>query len=415
MMKTLTAFLFLMLLCSRSQAQPVKSYQGTLTIDAARKRIAADLSVTLAVDADTLKFLLHRRATVASIQIGEASVPFTFDTAGVAPNRFLPDGRQLYILTRGTAKGLHTLRFQYECALSELKSNGASFTDDWIELNRYGTWFPTNDGYGNFTYSLNIRIADGYSVSGAGTLGKTADGWQLVQNNAGSDIVVLASNKMKTKILQPGGSTIRVDYFNLPDAKADSLLNDFQEIYQFLQTCFGNTGGTAITFSINPARGITSYSRKGFVSLQIAGQNAYRTGKGISHEIGHFWWRLAPSDSWEDWLNESFAEYSTLLFIRHKYGQEKFDNEVAEYRSVSATLPALWGMDRSNSNASSTLYRKGPVILHDLEKKVGREKFLAFLQGILSQKISTTAKLLQLTEERLSPDIKIWLESALKN
>jgi len=62
------------------------------------------------------------------------------------------------------------------------------------------------------------------------------------------------------------------------------------------------------------------------------------------------WWANAPVNSWEDWLNESFAEYSALMAVRELFGAERF--EASSLRNSSAQkachlLRALKGMRES--------------------------------------------------------------------
>jgi len=54
----------------------------------------------------------------------------------------------------------------------------------------------------------------------------------------------------------------------------------------------------------------------------------------------------------EDWLNESFAEYSALMAVRELFGTGRFQNIIAGKRKRSEGMPpikALKGMTRELS------------------------------------------------------------------
>jgi len=59
------------------------------------------------------------------------------------------------------------------------------------------------------------------------------------------------------------------------------------------------------------------------------------------------------------------------------------------------------------------LYDKGPLILYNLEKRIGRIKFLEFLRELLNQNIKSTDDLLNLLEGITSKEIRAYFENEL--
>jgi len=43
-------------------------------------------------------------------------------------------------------------------------------------------------------------------------------------------------------------------------------------------------------------------------------------------EFSHLWWSNAPTDTWEDWLNEGFAEYGAPRAVRQRIGKAAFQS-----------------------------------------------------------------------------------------
>ena len=118
--------------------------------------------------------------------------------------------------------------------------------------------------------------------------------------------------------------------------------------------------------------------------------------------------------SWEDWLNESFAEYSMLLYLRDRINTELYNKTLERYRQNSENMPAIWGVERTSDNAYTTLYEKGSLLLLELECKLGSEEMKAFLYILIEKSIDNTAEFLEELEEFSSQEVRDWFESELK-
>ena len=135
----------------------------------------------------------------------------------------------------------------------------------------------------------------------------------------------------------------------------------------------------------------------------------------ISHEVAHFWWNKASDGTWEDWLNEGFAEFSTLLFIQKLISDSTYLDEVKNYNEMSKKVAPVWEMDRNGNSASMILYRKAPVALVNFRNTIGDEAFFNLLKSIHQNKINNTAALLKLIEKIISSEAKNNLIDLLKN
>ena len=395
-----------------------RSYNADVRLDVMQKRIAATMELTLGAMAqktERLTFLLNKNAVIKELRWNDQAATFTFDTNGVSPNRYLPDARTLTILTPGMTKGRQRLWLKYDCLLNDLKHRGCLFEENWIELNAYGTWFPINYDYGPFSYEVNIEMDKRYQASGSGIVTGGEGHWRLTRDSGDTEIVLIASPELQTRRYEKDGRAIRVDSIHLTDAQAETMLAACRDTFDRYEKWFGKADGKNLTLTVNPTRNVTSYARRGFISLQTEGRTEKDLYQSIGHEIGHFWWKNAIStDTWEDWLNESFAEYSALLNGREKYGEESFRETLARYRKVAAPLPPLWEINRGGDEGAIVLYRKGPIILQALDEKIGHEFFLRLLNEIATRKIARTADLLTLVERKTSAETRRSLEESLK-
>ncbi len=114
----------------------------------------------------------------------------------------------------------------------------------------------------------------------------------------------------------------------------------------------------------------------------------------IAHELAHSWsGNLVTNATWRDlWLNEGFTTYLTYRIMEEVYGKAREQQEaVLGYQSIEhalATLPAdetvlniELGQRDPDDVFSDIPYEKGALFLRELEYKVGRENFDAFLRG----------------------------------
>lgn len=118
----------------------------------------------------------------------------------------------------------------------------------------------------------------------------------------------------------------------------------------------------------------------------------------VAHEIAHQWWghvvKMPGYD--EQWISESFAEYSAGLFIRDLMGKSDFARMKAGWRRQAgeshdiAPIPlanrviARGDMSISWSHRTALLYSKGPLLLEALHRDLGDQRFLVFLASLQS-------------------------------
>lgn len=126
----------------------------------------------------------------------------------------------------------------------------------------------------------------------------------------------------------------------------------------------------------------------------------------LAHEISHFWWNRGNDFTMEKWLNESFAEYSELLYVRHTEGLTKFQEKITTLEKESQGLPSILNSDRFGKNWSGVLYVKGPYLLYKLEEVLGKEKFMQLLSKLNEEEVSKTEEMLNALERLSSSEVR---------
>ena len=118
----------------------------------------------------------------------------------------------------------------------------------------------------------------------------------------------------------------------------------------------------------------------------------------FAHEIAHQYWGHAvswPSEE-EQWLSESFAEYSAAFFLKKLKGDSSYTQLVNSWRanarqaspSSSIALANRINLPEDPESEFSMrrwlIYDKGAYLLYTLHKELGDEVFLTFLKSFQS-------------------------------
>ncbi|GEM_PF-5662135 len=184
------------------------------------------------------------------------------------------------------------------------------------------------------------------------------------------DCTIIASNSLHCEQSTVEGTKVDVYYIQRENEEQSKEISKYsREILNIFKT-FGEIKSKRLSVFIAPRDNGGGYCRPGVIVLTPNDKKQDEIGyfKYIAHELAHLWWLKANVSTWEDWLNESFAEYSALLALREVFGEEAFSKLITQYQSKSKGLPAIKGIERSDSKAWEVLYIKGPLVLYNLEK-----------------------------------------------
>lgn len=321
------------------------------------------------------------------------------------------------------------ISFAYQGTLTQWPAETANIVSaDWVELGMYLPWFPLQftDCPANLTFTLKVFCPSQYQVGSYGR-GKILDGaWYFEWPHPTSDIVLAAGSSLKNTHFESDSNRVTLSSATLSQTEAAQLGEGLLWTLERYSGWYGRIRPNEMTVIESPRKLGGGYARRGLIVL--AGQHNMRLRdepaafmRYLGHEAAHGWWWEAPSATWEDWLNESFAEYSALLALRERFGSEVFERFLLRKQErTSGTIP-LWGFERRDLSSPEKqtlverlLHDKGPLLLHALAQRIGNPRYLELCRARLWSGVTNTGHLLDLLEELEDAQTRRWFEAELK-
>jgi len=341
-------------------------------------------------------------------------------------SRYMPVARKISLkAAQISGMGKHAeILFSYKGKLSKLPPYFANVTGkEWTEIGLYLPWFPyCPESARLFTFNVTVKNVNGYEIYGLGEVEKRDDVTRIVSRNPTTDIVICMSRDVKHVSGKISDAELSIYHNNFSNEFASELSEEVSNMLALLEEWTGSKLQSGVTIIESQRTMGGGYARMGGVVLGGIDQEKYKLDKiplkrYFAHEIAHLWWFRANPSTWEDWLNESFAEYSALMVLREREGNATF-NRLIEIKKVNSdSTPAIWNFDRNgsdNKTVNKVIYDKGAVLLSELEQKIGKEQFIELYGTIIKENISTTAELLSLISKKCSPGTDDWFENLLK-
>lgn len=279
----------------------------------------------------------------------------------------------------------------------------------------YGrTWFPCLDDFTErSTYSFFVRTAGGKKAWCNGTLverthlgGDTLiSHWTCAEEMPAYLVSVAAANYAEVHDTLPAivGGSMPVTLIAAPGDTANMRASfaHLPEAFAHFEALFGPYRWEKVGYVLT-TQGAMEHSTSIHYPRSIAdGSLSYETT--MAHELAHHWFgNLVTCDRAEEmYINESFAEYLSYLFLEHVYGTARY---MAEVRSTQRSMIqrahladqgwwALSEMPQEWTYGTHT-YNKGAIVLHSLRSYMGDEAFsdglTSFLGTYAFQPVNTT-------------------------
>ena len=127
--------------------------------------------------------------------------------------------------------------------------------------------------------------------------------------------------------------------------------------------------------------------------------------------MGHRWFCGADMISYEDWLNETGAEWSSLIFLLQKGEKELFYKFYTfhEYQHKLAGEP----IKPKDSHKPNSVHSTGVVLYYKIYEKYGIDSVLQLLQILSKMENPSTDKFLDNISKQLSSEIADFIRNRL--
>ena len=275
-------------------------------------------------------FYLNKDFKVTSAKANGKKADFKFNLEGEPPP-YVSIARPLTV--KGAPK---TVEFTYSGHIKDVVSDVNMISHDLVELAIYSAYFPFNSSdIPFFEYSLNLTLPKNLKVVTNGKLvSEKTEGTKAkyLFHSLGKpkDVLIIASPLLESKTQQLDGLKVEMFYSKKATKLVGGKIKSMGKALKVFEKRFGKTDKNGLLrFVYSPRKG-WGYSRLPlFVvsekrALKILKEpfGNERDIKGNVHELAHFWWSIADTNTNNDWINEGLAEYSAMSFATHQYGEE---------------------------------------------------------------------------------------------
>lgn len=278
-----------------------------------------------------------------------------------------------------------------------------------VELNLDSMWLPVRSDIGlRFTADALISGLPQYSVLvSQGEVTRWGAHWRVTRTVPDFDFPFVAA---------PGLTRAKDGRFELfaadPDAvKAQLYRRHGAAALEWLEKRLGSMPGSPARIVVVSRERKSGYARRGYLVLTEDGTSSEPgTAKFTAHELAHAWFSNSNPTTEHRWLDESIAEYVSLRYVEHALGSGAREGLVAPKRSrAAAARPILGGL-----RADAELYDKGPLLLFELEGRLGRETMDLLLRTLAERRIGDTREFLLALTQIAGADVARWFESRLR-
>lgn len=333
---------------------------------------------------------------------------------------FLPDStfiwmdqaKRLRIYNPGGNR--HKVHFAYTSRLDDIEAWMAACDSSFVQLSMYMPWFPCDPDNGHFTGDIDFSIDHTFELTASGIVSRNGNQWHIHQPWKGFDFEIIASPNLKRHKVANGRRTFEIDYIDFDSADLDSLSHACEKIYNYYSQLYGTIPDVEGMKVVLLPHGDGAISRQNFIVSNAHFYNEYLFTL-MAHELGHFWWKYAPTSNWLDWMNESFAEYSSLRAVQRFLGNAVFNDYINACRELTRRSCQLYGLKRDFPRAHMHFYDKGALLLYDLQQGVGERPFRNFMHRLAKKHASTHEELMRIATSTLGAQWARWIEDRLHN
>lgn len=346
-----------------------------------------------------ISFTLNKTLNIISIT-DEHGKKYTADCEGI-DLMFHPELNKYTINLDGSAKNIIV---EYCGKITNGYHN--IITDDCKALSWYSGWYPQKpiEGVDSIFPDTIVNI---HNVEDCTVIkGTKKDGiWTYKPLDFDVNVIVLKNyNQVKFDCLSfTYLKSFESDISKIYEEYIGKIIDYYRSIYEFESL---PPMDIVVLPNTNPYDG---YVRKQLIVLGGFNKNNKWAIKLMAHEIAHIWCTGADACSFEDWLNETFAEWSALLFVADNLGTDEFEKVIDTHRKDN--LPPIKTAD--GKRPEKGVHDKGTLMVYELYLKYGKDLIVKMLKIFNSLQVKTTSEFLKSMRSSNLSDAADYIESSL--
>jgi hypothetical protein len=318
--------------------------------------------------------------------------------------------------------------------------------DSYWELGAGEPWFPQPSIDGQFyTLHSTVKVKKPFLPFAPGeTVRRVEEGdYNVVENKIEKPVrfAVALAGKYSFEEETRNGLTVRVATYAGKNARATKQLTNLAfTMIQFFEPFLGPFPFKEFNiieindFGYGQAPPGTMFiTREAFNPTTTTVNQIFSQGINhrFAHEIAHQYWgnavKMASAE--EQWVNESFAEYTASLLLREIKGKGEYQvmentwkanaNEAKAMSSI-ATAPRLRDVGNEDDaywDRIHLIYDKGAYVLAALHKEIGDKMFLSFLRNFQARfawKIATMDNMITVLQQMTQKDFTAFFEQKVR-
>ena len=284
-----------------------------------------------------------------------------------------------------------------------------------VEFTVDSFWMPFDQRFSSLvTADLDIWLPGDWAGVTMQAIGRTPGGFHIDQDTPALD---LAFTLMADFQRHEAPGYVIYDTREPAGDNIDALVAALDHCTAYLNDVSGNAGPLPEASIVVTSRDEGGYSRGTLIALtDIADTGPASMMQFICHELSHYW-SHGNAMSVENWLNESFADYTAIMGMREALGEDEYEAFMARYqRQVDAAtgpLGPVWTPQTTERPDFVVAYRKGPLALARAEALIGREAFARFIQRAMAERVATTPDMLDVFEQVAGAEARAAFETYL--
>lgn len=280
-------------------------------------------------------------------------------------------------------------------------------SNNYVALNYYSAWYPIIDGYDmNCNKTVHIKNLRDFTIINSKFIN---DEWVYTSRDFDCNIIALKGwSKIREEIDRVN---LNIYFEGNKNNEINHLQYAFIKIINYYSSLLGSVFNKEETYNIVISKvDMGGYCRKGLIVLSELPDDMIEVDAFLAHECGHIWSVGADTTTWEDWLNETFAEILSLYYIKEEYGQDVYDRKMYKIREIARNLPPIYSESLVRPDG---VHFKGTYLMHKLSKKFSEETVIKIARIFVSMEEKTTKNLILEVENKISEEVSRYIEDNL--